>query len=117
MAELEFTSPRGPCTFCGCTPTDQSQPHSPVLEMIRAVGVDVDWGNDLLVCQPCAGFIADMIGRPSAEKVEKVESRVEFEKKRADSAVKKLEKAEAQLDAIARGRKAVSEVKKERSNG
>jgi 5-methylcytosine-specific restriction endonuclease McrA len=61
---------RGECLLCGSCPTDDD---GHILPMVHAVGMDVNWGEDINVCQPCGGVIADLLGRRSEEVFKKLE--------------------------------------------
>lgn len=76
---------RGPCIICNCMPVDETKPNRPPLPMFVAVGVDVNWGENLNVCKICAGVMADLMGRPDEVKVQRLKTKLtalqgEFEK-------------------------------------
>lgn len=82
--DLIFTAKlNGDCLLCGCTPMSEG-PVPEVLPMAHARGMDVNWGEDVNICQSCIGVMADFCGRVSVEKHERVcselaEVRREFE--------------------------------------
>src|SRR5262245_16594460 len=57
---------RHSCLLCNCTPMSEGPTKQP-LPMFHAEGVDVNWGEDALICQICVGVMADMLGRPSID--------------------------------------------------
>ena len=79
--------------------------------MAVALGIDINWGESLMICQSCIGHLADLIERPSAVEVEKVRKQAVFQKKRADKAEKKMEEQQGLIDKIKAGSKAAKELK------
>lgn len=63
---------KGTCIICNCFPKDETKEGHVYLPMFHAVGVDVNWGEDLNICQICVGVMADMLGRRSIEEYMKV---------------------------------------------
>lgn len=73
MLELGMmTNSPGQCTLCGNVPMDETKEIKTPLPAIHAVGVDVNWGDDLYICWTCAGVVADLIDRPSTERWSRV---------------------------------------------
>src|SRR5262245_32752375 len=60
------------CLLCHCTPMDETKEVRTPMPMFHAQGVDVNWGEDALICQLCAGVMADMLGRVPVERYEKL---------------------------------------------
>lgn len=67
----------GDCILCMCRPTSSTSPTKKVLPMFTAVGVDVNYGDNANICVVCAGVMADLLGRPPKEEVEKLRERLE----------------------------------------
>ena len=60
------------CLLCHCTPMDETKEVRTPMPMFHAQGVDVNWGEDALICQLCAGVMADMLGRVPVEKYDRL---------------------------------------------
>jgi len=103
--------PKQTCTACGCTPQDETDANHPPLDMAVALGIDINWGESLCLCQSCIGHLADLIERPSAVEVQKVKKQAIFQKKRADKAEEKMEKQETLIERIKAGAKATKELR------
>jgi hypothetical protein len=73
-AELILTHEfNGDCLLCGCTPVNEETPERETLPMVHQVGGDVNWGEQVNICMVCAGVIADLLDRPNADKVAKLQ--------------------------------------------
>lgn len=76
-AEIVLSSKHGgDCILCMCRPTTEGRTKR-VLPMFTAIGVDVNWGENANICQVCAGVMADLLGRPPEEEVQKLHEKYE----------------------------------------
>lgn len=104
--------PKGPCTACGSQPVDEKDQNRPPLAMIHAIGLDINWGEELNLCQNCVGHIADLVGRVSDEKIEALESQVALLTKQRDKANKELGELQPLVEKIREGAKAKKKIEK-----
>ena len=110
-AELILTHNfNGDCLLCGCTPLDELEPNRPTLPMIHQVGGDVNWGEQVNICQVCAGVIADLIDRPEAGKIEKLQTALTSVREKYEATAQELEETKVKIDKYVKGRKAEKEL-------
>jgi hypothetical protein len=108
--EITYT-PDGDCTACGNHPVDETKPNRPPLPMVWATGLDINWGESLLLCMNCAGVISDLLDRPSRELVTKLKDELKLARKQRDKANEKLQAQQTKIDRILSGAKAKKELK------
>jgi len=112
MAKIIMTpSVKSPCIFCNCVPHDDTKENRPPLDMFHARGVDVNWGEDANICQICAGVMADMMDRPSAEAHEKLYKQARQSADKYNELLAKYEAQSERIRTILAGRKATKEQK------
>lgn len=70
--------PPATCMFCATNPRDENDRGLPFVE---AVGMDINWGETPYICWTCAGIIADLVDRPSKDKVDAVFRGAKLQKK------------------------------------
>lgn len=115
MAKLEVIRAfRGTCLICRCMPVDETKESRPPLPMIRAHGVDVNWGEDLNICMVCAGVMADLLGRPDEVKVQRVQRELNQLTEVHDELMREHSRLEDRVARMLDGRKAVKEHREER---
>lgn len=115
MAKLEVVRAfRGTCLICRCMPVDETKESRPPLPMIRAHGVDVNWGEDLNICMVCAGVMADLLGRPDEVKVQRVQRELTSLRDEHETLTHQHSRLEERVARMLDGRKAVKEHRDER---
>lgn len=87
------------CLLCAGAPIDETKDDHPMYPFIVAVGMDVNWGESVYICWLCAGIIADLVDRPSAEKFAAVLRGAKLQKKHNE----KLVKVNEELRQVVRG--------------
>lgn len=102
---------KGTCIICNCYPRDETKENHVYLPMFHAVGVDVNWGEDCNICQICAGVMADMMGRVSAEKHDKLVTKHATLKADHEELQGQFTEQKARIGRILEGRKAAKEQK------
>jgi len=103
---LRLKAAKGSCTLCRTAPMDELQETRRILPMVVAVGMDVNWGEDMNICQDCAGVIADLIGRVPGDSAAHWESRAHELEDEVDELRGKLEAQQERFKKIVEGRKA-----------
>lgn len=109
--QFVMTKAQGDCSVCGSSPRNEKDRNGPKLPMIVAVGIDINWGEDLKICQPCANVIADLMGRADAETTEELGAKVVDLTTRVKDQGKKLKEQQKVIDRIKDGAKAAKELK------
>ena len=99
----------GECLICGCVPTNDQEPNNPPFPMVWAEGMDVNWGQDVLLCKDCCGVIADLWGRVDAEKHEDVVDELADLKIEHEAITEKYEKQKERLNKVLEGARARKE--------
>lgn len=108
--EIRLIEAPGECTICGGLPRDETVAGGPLLGVFVPLGVDVNWGEDLVICQGCAGVMADMMGRVERAKHEgAVEAMLKLQVE-YDKLESRYEEQAARVQAIVKGRRAQKEV-------
>lgn len=70
--------PPGDCFICSSRPVDEK---GDPREFVYPEGMDINWGEVPYICWDCCGIIADLIGRPDAEKIKAVLRGAKLQKK------------------------------------
>lgn len=104
--EVMSESP-GTCAACGSQPSDEEGNPKPAIE---AVGVDVDWGNSLYLCEECVFVAGELLGMVTKDKAEILTSRNKFLEKQNKKLQKKIEKISTKAKALIAGKKAEKEL-------
>lgn len=104
---------RGECVACRTVPVVDGR----VRPMLVAVGIDVNWGEDLNICETCAGVMADLLGRPDDDTLTK-QTRLETEnqtlKDRLDHVAGERDDLQSRIDRMLDGKSAVKEAREAR---
>lgn len=108
---LRLKAPKSDCTLCRTTPVDDTTETKKVLPMIVAVGIDVNWGEDMNICLDCAGVISDLIDRRPAGESHDWKLRAQDLEEELEQANAKLEAQQERFKRIVEGRKAEKEQK------
>lgn len=109
--QFELRGATGDCTVCGCRPRDEKDRNGPALPMVVWVGGDINWGDDLNLCQPCVDVMGQLIGMADTDTVKKLEQELQKMKNKLKVTLKASEKNEKILERIRDGREAVKEAK------
>lgn len=97
---------RGPCIICRCMPVDEESRERKPLPMFHAEGVDVNWGEDVNICQVCAGVMSDMMGRADEVTVQRLKTENKGLNAAYDELTKKYNEQTTRIKKILEGRKA-----------
>jgi len=92
------------CAFCSAGGTSA----------VTAPGVDINWGDNLYMCDGCVRVAAQLIGLLPEEKVEEIQNRNEFLEKRIEQVVTELGEANARIDRMLEGARAKREAREAR---
>lgn len=109
--KFEMRRAKGDCTVCGQRPVNEKDRNGPTLEMVVAVGIDINWGEDLNICQVCAGVICDLMGRPAVNVVEDLGNKVADLTAKLRDKNEKLKRQGVLIDKVKEGGKAQKELK------
>lgn len=92
------------CAFCsggGCS-------------AVTAPGVDINWGDNLYMCEGCVSVAAQLVGLLPEDKVEELVGRNNFLEKRLQQVSTELETANERIDKMLEGARAKKEARKAR---
>ena len=107
------TMPPGDCFICSCKPVDEEgRPR----EFVYPEGMDINWGEVPYICWDCAGIIADLVGRPDAEKIRAVVRGARLQKKHNVKLGAENEELRAAVTALLEGRDASEKAKEMMAN-
>jgi hypothetical protein len=107
------SNPPGDCFICSCRPVDEE---GELREFIYPEGMDINWGETPYICWDCAGIMADLIGRPDAEKIKAVLRGARLQKKHNTKLLAENEELRTSLQALLDGREASEKAKELMSN-
>lgn len=113
-AKLKLETMRGTaphCTFCRGVPRDDDNEPLPGA---TAEGVDVNWGDNLYICQDCIAIGGELIGMLTPVESEKLRKQIEFRNRQVEKLQGQIQKLEDRVERMLTGAKAVSEAKAER---
>jgi outer membrane murein-binding lipoprotein Lpp len=99
------------CTFCHGVPREDGVLEGGPLPGVTAQGVDVNWGDNLYICQDCIRVAGELIGMIPTVKAEKLEKQIDFRNKQVEKLQAQNEKLQAQMDAMLAGAQAAREAK------
>jgi hypothetical protein len=108
---IETQAATGATPFCICCHTNPTDDEGTPLPMIEAEGVDVNYGDNLYICQVCAGLLGKMVGQEDSEKVQALERGLKKLRTQVKTETTRREKAESLLARIKDGKAAVAEVR------
>lgn len=109
--QFELRGANGDCTVCGCRPRDEKDRNGPALPMVVWIGGDVNWGDDLNLCQNCVRVMGQLIGMEDPDEVAGLKKSVKQMKGELKKAREAGEKNDKLLARIRDGREAVKEAK------
>lgn len=109
--QFELRGSNGDCTVCGCRPRDEKDRNGPALPMVVWIGGDVNWGEDLNLCQNCVRVMGQLIGMEDTDEVVKLKEGLKRAKEELKEVRKASEKNDKLLARIRDGRDAVKEAK------
>lgn len=98
----------GTCLLCNCAPTDDE---NKTLPMATVPGMDVNWGEDVLICTDCMGVMADFIGRVDKEKFDLTKKALDKAKTDLEGVTTERDELQARIDRMLDGKKAVKEAR------
>lgn len=107
------TNPPGDCFICSCRPVDEK---GELYEFVYVEGMDINWGETPYICWDCAGIIADLIGRPEAEKIKAVLRGAKLQKKHNGKLVKENEELRAAVTGLLEGAEMTEKAKELMAN-
>jgi hypothetical protein len=76
--------------------------------------VDVDWGNNLYICDECSGVIGELMGWVRPEDFEKLKAEHKDLERRHEKLRERFKEQKGRLERIISGRKAEKEHKRKR---
>jgi hypothetical protein len=100
----------GICASCHSQPANEDGVPKPA---VLAVGVDINWGDSLYLCEECVFVAGELLGMLRAEKAEELKTRNKFLEKQNKKLQKKLEKAKTIARDVIAGKKAEKELANE----
>lgn len=92
----------GRCGICNTTPNDTEGRPLPAID----TNVDVDWGNNLYICDECADVICDLKGRVDKDTHDKLQCAYEELEKAQSRLRDKYKTLETRFQAVIAGKKA-----------
>lgn len=98
------------CLVCGGDPKDEMGKSKP--GMVKATGIDVDWGNSVFLCGECTNLIADLIGRAKQTDHEALQDEYREAMKELRKLNKRFTRLRNQAQAMASGEKAKKELRR-----
>lgn len=102
---------KGTCIICNCFPRDETKENHVYLPMFHAVGVDVNWGEDLNICQICARVMGEMLGLVEPDDLVKLQQKHTKLKVDHEELQGQFDEQKARIKRILEGRKAAKEQK------
>ena|SRR5436190_2605546 len=99
------------CAFCGCTPRDDEDN---IMEGVTAEGVDINWGDNLYICQLCVRVAGELIGMAEAEVVERMGAQLSFRNKQVEKLQADVEKLEKRIGKMLDGSREMKAAREER---
>lgn len=99
------------CAFCGCTPRDEEDN---LLPGVTAEGVDINWGDNLYMCQPCVKVAGQLIGMEEAEVVERMGKQLDFRNHQVEKLQAENEKLEKRIGKMLDGSREMKAAREER---
>jgi hypothetical protein len=99
----------GRCAICNTTPMENGKP-KPAID----ANVDVDWGNNLYVCDECVRVMAELMGFKDPKDVAELQGKLTDLEARHSRLRRRFKKQESRLERILEGRKAERIQKKQR---
>lgn len=97
----------GQCGICHTTPTENGKP-----KLAIDTNVDVNWGDNLYVCDECLSVIAGLMGWITPEEYEQMQRDYNELEKAHERLRRRFKKQEAELKALAKGEKVRKRVRK-----
>lgn len=105
------TMPPACCFICAGTPVDEDDESHPLLPFVYPEGMDINWGETPYMCWTCVGLMADLIGRPDAEKIKAAVRGARLMKKHNERLVSQNDELKASLKAVLEGSEASEKAK------
>jgi hypothetical protein len=97
----------GHCGICRGTPTDADGTVIPCID----TGVDVNWGENLYICMPCARVIGILSGNEDMDVAVKIRADLEQAEKQIEDLTEERDVAQARIDRMIDGARAKKEAK------